>query len=151
MGAYQAARAESVKLLADVKAANERYGRCMVAVSEGIHDASGQPMLAKLAKGRGGDYATFWKEFGQVLKEGPAEDFANKEKIARVIYGHNHNDKSTQEINAGQAVGASISVNSIGHIELTSWLFLCKDYLRKLFEGMARRLRPADYEELGES
>ncbi len=36
--------------LADVKAAQERYGRCMVAVSEGIHDASGQPMLAKLAK-----------------------------------------------------------------------------------------------------
>jgi ATP-dependent phosphofructokinase / diphosphate-dependent phosphofructokinase len=36
--------------LADVKAAHERYGRCMVAVSEGIHDASGQPMLARLAK-----------------------------------------------------------------------------------------------------
>jgi ATP-dependent phosphofructokinase / diphosphate-dependent phosphofructokinase len=36
--------------LADVKTAQERYGRCMVAVSEGIHDASGQPMLAKLAK-----------------------------------------------------------------------------------------------------
>jgi 6-phosphofructokinase len=38
------------KFLADVKAANDRHGRCMVAVSEGIHDASGQPMLAKLAK-----------------------------------------------------------------------------------------------------
>jgi 6-phosphofructokinase len=36
--------------LADVKAANERYGRCVVAVSEGIHDASGQPILAQLAK-----------------------------------------------------------------------------------------------------
>jgi ATP-dependent phosphofructokinase / diphosphate-dependent phosphofructokinase len=36
--------------LSDVKAAQERYGRCMVAVSEGIHDASGQPMLAQLAK-----------------------------------------------------------------------------------------------------
>jgi 6-phosphofructokinase 1 len=38
------------RFLADVKATHERYGRCMVAVSEGIHDASGQPMLAKLAK-----------------------------------------------------------------------------------------------------
>ncbi|HEY6508195.1 MAG TPA: 6-phosphofructokinase, partial [Vicinamibacterales bacterium] len=36
--------------LADVKATHERHGRCMVAVSEGIHDASGQPMLAQLAK-----------------------------------------------------------------------------------------------------
>ena len=36
--------------LADVKAANQRHGRCVVAVSEGIHDASGQPMLAQLAK-----------------------------------------------------------------------------------------------------
>jgi ATP-dependent phosphofructokinase / diphosphate-dependent phosphofructokinase len=36
--------------LSDVKAAHERHGRCMVAVSEGIHDASGQPILAQLAK-----------------------------------------------------------------------------------------------------
>ncbi len=38
------------RFLVDVKAAQERYGRCMVAVSEGIHDAAGKPMLAKLAK-----------------------------------------------------------------------------------------------------
>ena len=38
------------RFLADVKAATERYGRCVVAVSEGIHDASGQPIAAKLAK-----------------------------------------------------------------------------------------------------
>jgi len=36
--------------LADVKATYERHGRCVVAVSEGIHDASGQPMLTQLAK-----------------------------------------------------------------------------------------------------
>jgi 6-phosphofructokinase 1 len=36
--------------LADVKTMYERHGRCVVAVSEGIHDASGQPMLAQLAK-----------------------------------------------------------------------------------------------------
>ncbi len=38
------------KFLSDVKATQERYGRCVVAVSEGIHDASGQPILAQLAK-----------------------------------------------------------------------------------------------------
>jgi molecular chaperone HtpG len=42
-------------------------------------------MLGKLAKKDGDDYAEFWKEFGQVLKEGPAEDFANKEKIAKLL------------------------------------------------------------------
>ena len=38
------------RFLADVKAANERHGRCMVAVSEGIHDDSGEPIITQLAK-----------------------------------------------------------------------------------------------------
>ena len=38
------------RFLADVKAAQARHGRCVIAVSEGIHDASGTPMLAQLAK-----------------------------------------------------------------------------------------------------
>jgi len=38
------------RFLADVKAVHERYGRCVVAVSEGIHDAAGRPMLEVLAK-----------------------------------------------------------------------------------------------------
>ncbi len=42
-------------------------------------------MLAKLAKNEPEQYATFWKAFGSVLKEGPAEDFANREKIASLL------------------------------------------------------------------
>jgi 6-phosphofructokinase 1 len=38
------------KFLADVKATYERLGRCVIAVSEGIHDASGAPIIASLAK-----------------------------------------------------------------------------------------------------
>ncbi len=38
------------RFLADVKATYERFGRCVIAVSEGIHDAQGQPILALLAK-----------------------------------------------------------------------------------------------------
>jgi len=38
------------KFLADVKAMYARHGRCVIAVSEGIHDANGQPMLAQLAQ-----------------------------------------------------------------------------------------------------
>ncbi|HLN25156.1 MAG TPA: 6-phosphofructokinase [Patescibacteria group bacterium] len=36
--------------LGDVKAVYDRYGRCVIAVSEGIHDASGAPIALKLAK-----------------------------------------------------------------------------------------------------
>jgi molecular chaperone HtpG len=55
-------------------------------------------MLAKLAKSEGDEYAAFWKEFGQVLKEGPAEDFANKEKIAQLLrFSTTHTDLEAQD------------------------------------------------------
>ena len=38
------------KFLADVKDCYQRYGRCVIAVSEGIHDASGAPIASLLAK-----------------------------------------------------------------------------------------------------
>ena len=41
---------EIERFLADVQAVYERHGRCVIAVSEGIHDASGQPIAAQLAK-----------------------------------------------------------------------------------------------------
>lgn len=39
-------------------------------------------MLTKMAKNDPEKYQSFWTEFGEVLKEGPAEDFANKAKVA---------------------------------------------------------------------
>ena len=42
-------------------------------------------MLEKLARDKPEDYAAFWKQFGQVLKEGPAEDHGNREKIAGLL------------------------------------------------------------------
>jgi 6-phosphofructokinase 1 len=41
---------ELERFLADVKATWERHGRCVIAVSEGIHDASGEPVATLLAK-----------------------------------------------------------------------------------------------------
>jgi molecular chaperone HtpG len=41
--------------------------------------------LSKLAKDDSDKYQGFWDEFGEVLKEGPAEDVANKEKIAALF------------------------------------------------------------------
>ncbi|NAX20907.1 molecular chaperone HtpG [Vibrio sp. V39_P1S14PM300] len=42
-------------------------------------------MLERLAKNDADKYQSFWKEFGLVMKEGPAEDFSNKEKIAALL------------------------------------------------------------------
>ena len=54
-------------------------------------------MLAKLAKNEPEKYSTFWKEFGQVMKEGPAEDFTNREKIAKLLrFASTHTDTAEQ-------------------------------------------------------
>ena len=54
--------------------------------------------LEKLSKNDAEHYATFWNEFGQVLKEGPAEDFANREKIAKLLrFATTHTDSDTQD------------------------------------------------------
>lgn len=55
-------------------------------------------MLTKMAKNKPEEYASFWNELGQVLKEGPAEDFANKEKIAKLFrFASTHANKATQD------------------------------------------------------
>ncbi|MCW1832691.1 molecular chaperone HtpG [Pantoea ananatis] len=56
-------------------------------------------MLEKLAKDDSEKYQTFWKEFGLVMKEGPAEDHANKEVIAKLL-----RFASTQSEGAAQTV-----------------------------------------------
>jgi molecular chaperone HtpG len=42
-------------------------------------------MLESMSKDRPDDYRTFWKNFGSVLKEGAAEDFVNRERIAKLL------------------------------------------------------------------
>ncbi|HWK74170.1 MAG TPA: molecular chaperone HtpG [Povalibacter sp.] len=55
-------------------------------------------MLDKL-KGEPEKYATFWKEFGSVLKEGPAEDHGNRERIAKLLrFSSTHTDKEEQDV-----------------------------------------------------
>lgn len=56
-------------------------------------------MLEKMAKNQPDDYAKVWEAFGQVLKEGPAEDFANKEKIASLLrFASTHNADDAQNV-----------------------------------------------------
>jgi molecular chaperone HtpG len=55
-------------------------------------------MLSKMAKKKPEEYNEFWKEFGQVLKEGPGEDSANKEKIAKLLrFATTHTDTRVQD------------------------------------------------------
>ncbi|WP_435276946.1 molecular chaperone HtpG [Psychrobium sp. nBUS_13] len=56
-------------------------------------------MLDKMGKKDSDKYQSFWKEFGQVLKEGPAEDTANKEAIAKLLrFASTHNDTEEQNV-----------------------------------------------------
>lgn len=63
-------------------------------------------MLGKIVKKDPEKYQKFWNEFGKVLKEGPAEDFANREKIGKLLrFATTHDDKEEQSISLGDYIG----------------------------------------------
>ncbi|WP_392440143.1 molecular chaperone HtpG [Edwardsiella piscicida] len=63
-------------------------------------------MLEKLAKDDAEAYQTFWQQFGLVLKEGPAEDFANREAIAKLLrFASTHNDSALQNVSLDDYIG----------------------------------------------
>ncbi len=56
-------------------------------------------MLESMATNDTKKYAEFWKEFGEVLKEGPAEDFANKDRIAKLLrFNSTHTDSESETV-----------------------------------------------------
>lgn len=56
-------------------------------------------LLEDLAENKPEEYAKFWNEFGRVMKEGPGEDWANKDKIAGLLrFASTHADKDTQNV-----------------------------------------------------
>lgn len=56
-------------------------------------------MIESIQKNDKEKYASFWKSFGQVLKEGPIEDAANKDRIAKLLlFASTHNDNDEQNI-----------------------------------------------------
>lgn len=63
-------------------------------------------LLDNMAKNDAEKYAAFWKEFGQVMKEGPGEDFANKDKIAKLLrFSSTHSDSETQDVSLEDYIG----------------------------------------------
>jgi molecular chaperone HtpG len=62
-------------------------------------------MLERMGKNKPEEYQTFWNEFGQVIKEGPAEDMANKEAIAKLLrFASTDSDLETQNVSLEQYI-----------------------------------------------
>ncbi|HRF42805.1 MAG TPA: molecular chaperone HtpG [Candidatus Competibacteraceae bacterium] len=56
-------------------------------------------LLEDMAANDAEKYSKFWKEFGRALKEGPAEDYSNREQIAKLLrFASTHNDNSDQTV-----------------------------------------------------
>ena len=56
-------------------------------------------MIEDLAENEKEKFATFWKEFGRVIKEGVVEDYANRERIAKILrFASTHTDTDTQDV-----------------------------------------------------
>lgn len=63
-------------------------------------------LLEDLAKNKPEDYTKFWSQFGQVMKEGPGEDFANKDKIAGLLrFASTHTDSENQDVSLADYIG----------------------------------------------
>ncbi|MDO3385004.1 molecular chaperone HtpG [Gilvimarinus sp. SDUM040013] len=63
-------------------------------------------MLTKLAKNEPEQYQLFWNQFGEVIKEGPAEDFANREKIAKLLrFATTHTDSDAKDQSLDEYIG----------------------------------------------
>jgi molecular chaperone HtpG len=63
-------------------------------------------MLEGMAKDDPELYAKFWQQFGRVLKEGPGEDFANRERIAKLLrFASTAGDAASQTVSLDDYIG----------------------------------------------
>jgi len=63
-------------------------------------------LLETMAKNEAEKYAEFWGQFGRVMKEGPAEDFANRERIAKLLrFASTHSDTDAQTVSLEDYIG----------------------------------------------
>jgi molecular chaperone HtpG len=62
-------------------------------------------MIEDLAEKDKEKFATFWKEFGKVIKEGVVEDYGNSERIAKVLrFASTHTDTDAQDVSLADYV-----------------------------------------------
>ncbi|MCH8619130.1 molecular chaperone HtpG [Undibacterium sp. TS12] len=85
----------------DIKAIREGSTKRVLGMLEDLANADGDDAQTKKDK-----YTTFWKEFGQVLKEGIGEDHANKDRIAKLLrFASTHNDSDAQTVSLADYLG----------------------------------------------
>jgi molecular chaperone HtpG len=86
----------------DVKAIREGCTKRILSMLEDM--ANHRPDGDDAAKGD--KYAAFWAEFGSVLKEGIGEDFANRERLAKLFrFASTHTDSAEQAVSLADYVG----------------------------------------------
>ncbi|BCO33242.1 chaperone protein HtpG [Thiohalobacter sp. COW1] len=62
-------------------------------------------LLENMAKNEPEQYQAFWQQFGMVMKEGPAEDFANRERIAKLLrFASTHNEGAEQTVSLDEYI-----------------------------------------------
>ena len=82
----------------DVKVIREGSTKRVLSMLEELADSDEQDKKDK--------YATFWKEFGQVLKEGIGEDATNKDRIAKLLrFASTHNESDAQTTSFADYIG----------------------------------------------
>ncbi|MCI1016075.1 molecular chaperone HtpG [Herbaspirillum sp. C7C2] len=82
----------------DVRAIRDGSAKRVLGLLEELANSEDQAQKDK--------YATFWTEFGQVLKEGIGEDAANKERIAKLLrFASTHNDSEVQNVSLADYLG----------------------------------------------
>jgi molecular chaperone HtpG len=78
-------------------------------VIETIKKASVKRILNRLDKMASEDseqYQTFWDEFGNAIKEGPVEDFSNREKVLKLLrFASTANENDTQNVSLDDYIG----------------------------------------------
>jgi molecular chaperone HtpG len=87
----------SREILQDSKAAEAIRAGIVKKILSSIED---------MAKKKPDNFKKFWAEFGRVLKEGPAEDFANKEKIAGLLrFSSTYDTSDNQSVSFDDYIG----------------------------------------------
>ena len=77
----------------------------------------GLDMLAKLAKDDSEKYQKFWDTFGECLKEGPAEDHQNKERITKLLrFASTQTSTTKQEVGVEDYVARMVRSRRISTI-----------------------------------
>jgi molecular chaperone HtpG len=99
----------------DVKVIREGSTKRVLGMLEELANADEQDKKDK--------YASFWKEFGQVLKEGIGEDSTNKERIAKLLrFASTQNDSDTQNVSFADYVSRmKDGQDKIYYVTADSW------------------------------